>query len=989
MKPFLYELAEAIYKEHRQLDAVTLVFPNRRAVLYFRKHLSTFLDKPAFAPRLVTIEDFIANLSKLKVPDKLELIHRLYRSYNEVIRLDAPSTIESTEPFDKFYFWGDMLLRDFDEVDKYLINAGQLFKDLSHQKELDSTFDYLTDEQREFLRSFWSSFEDLTENKRKFLDVWNQLHQLYSAFHQQLLADGLAYEGMMHRIVAEKIGETEKAKVENRKITFAGFNALTKAEEKIICYFVEKGAADVYWDTDEYYVNNSTQEAGRFFREYQQHEILGKTFSKHIPSNFLSGLQTATDASDEAKGGQKVGKKSIRIFGAAEPVSQAKVMAQVLHEELQKGIDPEDTLIVLPDEKLLLPVLHGLSGNIDKLNITMGFPLSSTPLFNLVELLIEMQISRKQDYFNHRQVLALLGHPYVVAADAVVANAKRKEILGHNWVHIPKSFLATAVVLHRVIFREVEDNILPYLGEILTCIGQLETITDFDKEYTFHFLKLLNRMEEVMGDGYSATRSIVEGEGPVSSLKSAKQSKARQASIKSFLRLFRQLIQAHKIPFTGEPLKGLQVMGVLETRNLDYKNVFILSLNEGAFPSSGKNGSYIPFNIRKAYGLPTVEHQDAMYAYLFYRMLQRAENVFLFYNSETDVLGQGEMSRYLQQLVYESGLKMERKVLHNPILPNPINPIVVVKDSDLQEKLAKLNEGNGRFKGISPSALNTYIECSLKFYLRHVAKIKEPEEVEEDLDARVLGTLLHEVMELFYNRIREGKKSKLIEVEDLIQAEVAIEKLIDEVFIKTYRLDPARQVQYEGQRLVVREVVKRFALRIVEMDKAYAPFIMEALEQEGLIYNIKLDQLPGSVLISGKIDRVDRKDDMVRVIDYKTGKDKLDFESIASLFTRDEKRNKAAFQTMLYALLYKANVQSNGFKIVPGLINRMNLFDKDFQFGLKVGKTYVEDVEPLLPEFEERLKVLVEELFNPDVPFDQTTNTETCRYCAYQGICYR
>lgn len=985
MKPFLFELAEVIHKEHRQLDALTFVFPNRRAVLYFRKHLGALLDKPAFSPRLITIEDFIASLSGLKVPDKLELIHRLYGSYNEIIRRAAPIR-EAAEPFDKFYFWGDMLLRDFDEADKYLVNPEQLFKDLSHQKELDSTFDYLTDEQQAFLKTFWSSFsENVTENKTKFLDVWNRLFQLYSTFNQQLLADGLAYEGMMHRLVAESVEAAAMGMPAPRKIIFAGFNALTKAEEKIISYFVENRDADVYWDTDEYYVNNNSQEAGKFFREYQQHPTLGKTFSRHIPSNFLTGKQT----SDQTTDNQKVGSRSIRIFGATEPVGQAKIMSQVLLEELQKGIDPEDTIIVLPDEKLLLPVLHGISGHIEKLNITMGFPISSTPLFNLVELLVEMQIGRKPDYFNHRQVLALLGHPYVVAADAAVANAKRKEILNRNWVDVPENFLASSIALHRIIFRAIKNDILSYLREILMNIGGLEAISDFDKEYTFHFLKLLNRMEEVIGTGYS-TVPLAEGmEESTLLTMTATQRKAKQSALRSFLRLFRQLIQTHKIPFTGEPLKGLQIMGVLETRNLDFKNVFMLSLNEGAFPSSGNKGSYIPFNIRKAYGLPTIEHQDAMYAYLFYRILQRAENIHLFYNSETDVLGQGEMSRYLQQLVYESRLKIERKILHNPIQPRPVNPILVKKDASVMALLSKLSEGNSRFKGISPSALNTYIECRLRFYLRHVARIKEPEEVEEDLDARILGNFLHAVIELFYKQLRERKNSKLIEANDLAHAEPIIDKLIDEVFINAYGLDPGKQVQYEGQRLVVREVVKSFAGRILEMDKAYAPFVMEALEQGGLTYSIKLDQLVEPVLLSGKIDRVDRKDNILRVIDYKTGKDQLDFESIDSLFAREGKRNKAAFQTMLYALLYKANVKSDGFKIVPGLINRMNLFDKDFQFGLKVGKTYVADVDSLLPEFEKHLKVVLEELFNPGVPFDQTTNTEICRYCAYQGICYR
>jgi hypothetical protein len=967
MKPFLHELAESIYKEYRQLDELTLVFPNRRAVLYFRKYLSTLLDKPVFSPRLVTIEDFIADLSSLKVPDKLELIHKLYNSYHEIIGKSDP------EPFDRFYFWGDMLLRDFDEADKYLINAQQLFLDLSHQKELDATFDYLTEEQRDFLRSFWSSFEEnLSENKKKFLSVWNKLYELYSIYRESLLAEGLAYEGMMHRRVAEQIKEVGERWTTNKKIIFAGFNALTRAEEKVICYLVERGIANVFWDTDAYYVNNNTQEAGKFFREYQQHEVLSKTFSQQPPSNFLSGAVDTT--------GKLIPSKSIRIFGAAEPVSQAKMMAQILQEQLQLGIDPDDTLIVLPDEKLLLPVLHGLSGNIEKLNVSMGFPVSNTPLFNLVELLVELQIKRKEDLFNHRQVIALFGHPYVVASDPAVANAKRKEILNDNWVYVPKSFLATSIDLHRSIFREVETDILSYLREILTIIGALDSINDFDREYTFHFLKLLNRMEEVIGFGYS------EKTLPDDNAKGA--ARMKQQALKSFLRLFRQLIQTNKIPFSGEPLKGLQVMGVLETRNLDFKNVLILSLNEGAFPSSANKGSYIPLNIRRAYGLPTVEHQDAMYAYLFYRVLQRAENVMLFYNAETDVLGQGEMSRYLQQLLYESGLKIERRVLHNPIRPNPITPIVVKKDKGVMESLAKIIEGNTRYKGISPSALNTYIECRLRFYLRHVLKIREANEVEEDLDARVLGNFLHEVMELFYKRIAERKNSKLIEAGDFAGSDSVIEKLIDEVFVQTYKLDPQKVVQYEGQRLVVREVVKRFAGRIVEIDLGYTPFFMEALEQEGLVHAVKLDSSP-PVLISGKIDRVDRKENILRVIDYKTGRDQLEFDTISSLFSREGKRNKAAFQTLLYALLYKSNTDWKGFSIVPGLINRMNLFDRDFRFGLKHGKNYVEDVDPILPEFEHHLKLLLEDLFDPEVAFSQTDNVDTCRFCEFQGICYR
>jgi CRISPR/Cas system-associated exonuclease Cas4 (RecB family) len=941
VKHFLRELAEKLLKEHPQLDEMTLVFPNRRAALYFRKYLTQLLDKPAFAPKLITIEEFISGFSSLRVPDKLELVHRLYKSYYEILKKSSVGD----EPFDQFYFWGDMLVRDFDEVDKYMVNAELLFKDLSNQKELDSSFDFFSTEQIEFLKNFWGSFDEHSGNsKKKFIQVWRQLPEVHRAYKAQLMREGLAYEGMVHREVAEKLMRNE-LKPNTTATWFIGFNALTMAEEKIISWFVEHTKAEVHWDLDAYYLHNKTQEAGEFFRQYQNHPVLGNTFPVDVPANFHNT-------------------KSIKVFGAAQPVGQAKLMSQLLQEELAKGVQPEETLIVLPDEKLMLPVLHGISASVDKLNVTMGYPLSKTPMFNLVELLVELQMHRKGDAYNHRQVLALLGHSYVMAAHPASANEKRKRIQGDNMVSVMGSLLRSDHVLHKQIFCEVtEKGILDYLRQVVQLIGSLEQIDDLDKEYALYFLKFLNRMEDVLGTEYS--------------------------NVKAFLRLFRQLVKAQKIPFTGEPLKGLQVMGVLETRNLDFKNVFILSLNEGALPSGSGKGSYIPYNIRRAYQLPTVEHQDAIYAYLFYRVLQRAENVFLFYNSETDVLGQGEMSRYLQQLLYESGLKPERTVLHNPIQPLPIKPISITKDNSILESLSKLNEGNVYFKGISPSALNTYIECRLRFYFHYVARIKEPNEVEEDIDARIMGNFLHDVMELFYRRLREKKKNKSVEAGDFDQVEKVIDQLIEEVFIKQYHLEPGKKVEFEGQRLVVREVVKRFALRILTLDKDYSPFTMEAIEQGGMLYRLKIDQSPGYAVIGGKIDRVDSKENLLRIIDYKTGKDKLDFESVASLFAREEKRNKAAFQTLLYALLYNTNIKSNGARVVPGLINRMNLFEDTFQFGLKIGKEYVTDVGPLLPEFEILLKKLLEEIFNPEEKFDQTPILESCRICPYQNICYR
>lgn len=963
MKPFLQELAAEVYTTHRNsLEEVTLVFPNRRAALYFRKHLAQLLDKPAFSPGLITIEDFIGAFTELRVPEKLQLIHRLYKVYQQVVPESAGET------FDQFYFWGEMLLKDFDEIDKYMVEATLLFRDLSHQKELDTEFDFLTDEQREFLRNFWSHFDEKTSvNKKRFLETWQSLPKVYESFKTALANEGWAYEGMLHRSVAKDIFSlSEKSAYHGkRKLVFAGFNALTRAEETIIAFFVEQKNASVHWDVDNYYFHNQVQEAGKFFREYSQHPVLGKTFPPDVPSNFIR-------------------LKHASLYAAAQPVGQAKMMAQVLSEKLQAGYVPEDTLIVLPDEKLLTPVLHGIAGKVEKLNVTMGFPLTSTPTHNLIELLVELQQNRKDDFFSHHQVLALLGHPYVVAADPANAQAKRKEILQKNWVYIPQSFLATHVEIHRKIFsRRIPEPgqtyasaITAYIKLAIVEIGSLEGLSEIDREYCYHFLQILNRMEEVFSDHYVPKENSSRNERA-----------AEKEELKSFLRLFRQVSRSGKIPFSGEPLRGLQVMGVLETRNLDFKNVFILSLNEGSFPSFSSGGSYVPYNIRQAYGMPTVEKQDAMYAYLFYRVLQRAENVHLFYNSETDDLGQGEMSRYLQQLVYESGITFEKHVLHNDLQPLSPGPLSVPKDDRVFNALAQYCLGSHDQKSLSPTALNDYLECRLKFYFKYVAKIREPYEVEEDLDARVLGNFLHRVMEYFYEGILERKNGKTIEETDFVNYETVIEKLIDRAFIDNYRLDPERPVVYEGQRLVVREIVRRFVDRIIDIDRRYAPFTIEAIERRDLSLHINVDK--AVVVLGGSIDRADRKADVIRVIDYKTGKDELSFADIASLFVRDKKRNKAAFQTFLYTLLFRQTIQEEHVKLVPGLMNRINVFNEDFRFGLKTGNTYLDDASYLLPEFHEKIRELVTEIFDPETPFDQTTETEACKFCSYSHICYR
>ncbi len=946
MNSFLHDLASKILAK-QSTEGLTLVFPNRRAVLYFQQHLGSMLKQPMFAPSMFTIEDFVSKMSRLHVPDRLELVHTLYEVYSEVMS-GSPDT-DGREPFDQFYFWGEMLLRDFDEVDKYMVDARQLFRDLSNLKELDSGFEFLTEEQRNYLKTFWGSFSgDLKDNKRKFLRVWKMLSGVYEKYREQLLSDGRAYDGLLQRTVVEGIKETGPWK---GKLVFAGFNALTLVEERLISHFVSEEGAEVYWDLDAYYVNNQAQEAGRYFREYQRHPVLKSTFPADVPANFSKP-------------------RKVRILGSAQHVGQAKLLASLLESELKSGVDPENTLVVLPDEKMLLPVLHSISGQVNALNVTMGFPLAATPIFNLIEFLVELQQNVRKEKFNHSHVVSILSHPYIVSADASHAYYERKQIIDQNQISLSAEALTKkAPTLYSVLFKPLaKENILSYLHEALLAIGSIESLTRLDKEYVFEALQLVNRLSQIMGTA------------PVEESK-------RKESLKSFSRLFRQLGKTQKIPFTGEPLAGLQIMGVLETRNLDFKNVFIMSLNEGSLPASGSKASYIPRTIRQAYALPTTEHQDAMYAYLFYRVLQRAENVFLFYNTEPDILGQGEWSRFLQQLILESGWNVKPEILHTPLKPHPVPPIVIQKDERIQKMLARLNEGTMHSKGISPSALNMYIDCSLKFYFRYVARLKEPEEVEDAVDARLFGNLLHKVLEKFYRNIQLKKKGPLIQPDDFKQSSKVVDKLIEGTIREEFKLEA--NTTYGGNMLVVREVIRGFAEAVLKHDLVYAPFTIEGLERDEMLYTTTIAHAPGRAVLNGKIDRIDSKDGVVRILDYKTGKTENNFKDVNDLFTQRKDRPSAVFQTLLYALIYRANNQTAGKSLVPGLVSRNNLFEEEFRPHLLLDKEELTDASVILDDFEARLNEVVTEIFDPGKPFFQTEITETCKFCPYKAICYR
>lgn len=939
MQPFLQELAQTMLAGSIPLQQLTFVFPNRRAGLYFQHYLSQLLEKPQWAPRMLSIEEFFREHSDLREPDRLTLIFELYKVYTRVLKHE--------EPFDKFYFWGDMLLRDFDEVDKYRVNASLLFTDLSKLKELDEAFDYLTAEQKHFLKEFWLHFEDQPSvTKNEFLLLWRRLPQVYSEFVRVLGKQGAGYEGLIQRDVADRLEKKAPEAAVAANVVFAGFNALTRAEETLLCEYVKQGAR-VFWDYDAYYVDDVRQEAGTFARAYREHSVLQATCAAAWPKNFSTA-------------------RRVTLTGVSQRVGQAK-LAGLRIQDILRTLPPENrdtalnkTVIVLPDEAMLLPVMHALPEELGSVNVTMGFPLRATPLFTLLDLIIDMQIRQRDQLLAYREVSGILTHAYVMAVAGKESQAFQNLIVEQNRVRIPAAELQTVHPLFHLIFQTVAaSGAAQYLLDVIQYFGA--SFTDkqgFDREYAFHFYQQLARLQMIFRES------------------------DRWPDWRGFQKLFRQVMQSQKIPFTGEPLRGLQIMGVLETRNLDFENVILLSMNEGTLPAAQRQGSYIPHTLRKAYALPAHDHHDAMYAYLFLRVLQRATNIDLFYNTEPDVVGNGELSRYVQQLLFESGWPITRRVLHNPIHVNRVNPVAIEKTKDVLQHLNRyLENGEGY---LSPSSINDFIECGLRFYLKHVAGLREAEEVEEDIDARRFGNILHDVMLWLYNDLRG--KGAAVTAEDLTAAARQLPGLIDRAFRKQYFLPENEAVIYEGQRVVVKEVVLAFAGRILQVDAKQAPLSIEHLEEK-FVFDVRLRD-SRIVKVGGKVDRVDRTSGHVRVIDYKTGGDKLEFDSIESLFVRDAPRNKAAFQTLLYAYAYQAN-DVTAKAVVPGLYNRTTLFDEHFSFGLKMNGKGLENFTPYVGEFALRLTETLEHLFDPTKPFTQTKHTGHCSYCAFRALCRR
>lgn len=957
MIPFLYNVANTYYKHFgSKVSRFTFVFPNRRAGLFFQKYLSEIANKPIFSPEILTIADLFSRLSNLNTADRIEQLFLLYNIY---IKQSG-----SAEPFDDFMFWGEMLLNDFDDVDKHMADARQLFSNIQDIREIDVGFNYLTEDQIAAIRRFWANFIPIGESDRKkeFLEMWQVLFDLYSNLRNQLRENGLAYEGMIFREVAEKAKSKEDIDLPFEKLIFVGLNGHSKSEEELLIYLQRGGIADFYWDYSSSLVKDPDNKASAFI---DKNKML-------FPSQFSLEPEELS-----------IEKPIIEAIGIPSSVGQAKYAHTIIkslidEKHISSSKDALKTALILPDENLLLPTLYSIPEEIESINVTMGYNLINSSIAGLMEHIFELQrnvrISNGNAGYYFRFVLFILNHRYITGILPDETRELRQDIVQYNKVFVSVSDLSVHPLL-TLIFTPLEkwEDTAPYFREILSSL---------EKSFLF---SLLNNEQEKTRSADLEREFIIEYYKTINKMEDSLKKVSAEMSVDTYFRLLKKLIAGISVPFSGEPLSGLQIMGVLETRALDFENLIILSMNEGVFPMKRATNSFIPYNLRKGFGLPTYEHQDSIFAYHFYRLINRASRIYLLYDTRTEGLQGGEVSRYFYQLkhLYSDMFDIRERLA---IYEVSFSENVSISVSKTDQIMDKLNAFLRNERSLSASAINTYLDCPLQFYFSVVEKMEEEDEIAETIEASTFGSIFHSVMEWLY-RPFEGKMVTADLLHKIAKDEKLLTETIERSFAKNYfKTEKIRKLT--GQNFLTGEIVKRYAKKMLLTDAMQTPFIY--LESEKRItyqYTLPSEKM---VSLKGFIDRIDEVKGHTRIMDYKTGRGVLQFKGIEDLFNKDLKdRPKAIMQVLMYAHLYQMDYPEKILE--PGIYYLRNLFDTSFspqiEYRSSNSKFKIKDFSELRDDFKEHFDKCLEEIFDADTNFTQTPTGKACEWCAFTNIC--
>ena len=998
MKAFLKIVAKDMLEKYgTDMSDIAVVFPNKRASLFLNSYLAQLARKPIWTPTYITISDLFRRHTDLKVADPIKSICDLHKTFVKCTGID--------ETLDHFYGWGQLLLSDFDDVDKNMVDAKQIFANLSDIHELDDV-SYLTDYQKQMIKKFFSNFSDdhNSELKKRFLQLWCHFYDIYVEFNKRLTQQGLAYEGALYRNVANN----ENIAFRHKKYLFVGFNMMQKVELNLCDRLMKQGKAAFYWDYDQYYMDGNN-EAGHYIRQ----------FLPYYP-NELADYPQQEIYNNMTKN------KDITYISAPTENIQARYVNTWLKENGRYKMG-RNVAIVLSDESLLQSVIHSLPPEVGSVNITIGYPLQQTPFYSLIQQLIQLQgigHPKFSDTYRLHYVLIALRHPYTRYISEKYTDLQNK-------LNEQKRFYPSREFLSMdgdeglsLLFRNLEGTNAPkgtdkeretdkekdtasqdeynkklitYLLDVLRTIGiHAKKLEDpLFHESLYRTYTLLNRLQDL----------IMAGD--------------LQVDIITLERLIQQLIQTTSIPFHGEPAEGIQVMGVLETRNLDFDHILVLSCNEGKLPKGVNDSSFIPFTLRNAYGLTTVENKVAIFAYYFHSMLQRAHDITLTYNNATEDGQSGEMSRFMLQMRVESQHSIKRRTLTAG--QKPLRP-AYNEEQKTDEVMAVLDD----IKMITPTFLNTYQRCQKQFYYKYVKGLLEPDEIDEDeVDNKIFGNIFHRAAELFYYTfaskediaVDDRGKQRLIhpivisagDLDNALKDSSLVYRLVDQAFREElFKVSSSDyHPKYNGLQLINKEVIASYLRQLITIDRRQAPFTIIGME---IVVSTTLGVATarGEKLfrIGGFIDRLDavaangnpsaggNLAERIRVIDYKTGRAQATHpKDIDEVFgTTPQAMNKHSdyyLQAILYSLIIKNDRRFNPAQepVSPGLLFIQNAGSEDYDPTLKLGKELLPDVAPLEAEFTEHLRSLLADIYNPAVPLKPTEDKKRCIYCPYAALC--
>ena len=914
MKTFLEHVAADIIRRHgTQLNRIAIVFPNKRASMFLDDALSRIAGKPIWSPAYITISDLFRKNSPLSIGDPIRLVCLLFQTFKRIT--DPANT--SDETLDHFYSWGQLLISDFDDIDKNMASAHDVFRNLQDFHELDD-ISYLSPEQIALLRRFFDNFsaDQNSRLKERFLNLWTHFNDIYREFRQCLRDKEIAYEGMLYRDVAENDDLT----FDYDFYIFVGFNMMQKVETTLCRKLQQQGKARFYWDFDTYYMN-PTNEAGHYLRQ------LRRLFPNELDENDAAIFCNFTD----------VGKQLTFVSAPTENI-QARYVSDWLRQGTRLA-DGRQTAIILCDEHLLPTVIHCLPDEVENVNVTTGYPLSDTLVASFVMQVSQYKSAARPANYLWRHIRR---HPYFRFIDA------------NDFSQPTPGNLEFILWLQQLVRRVAVSQ-------------SAEDDTDqMQNESLFRMYTLLNRL-----------RTIIE-------------SGEMQADRHILLQLIQQLISTTSIPFHGEPAVGLQVMGVLESRNLDFKHVLLLSCNDGNLPKGITDSSFIPYTIRKTYELTTVDNKVAIFSYYFHSLLQRAADVTICYNNSTEDGQKGEMSRFMLQLLIEWPHPISRISLKSGQKQLLLQPKTVEKDEHIMQTL-------NTFTRLSPSAINRYLRCPLQFYFYYVLGLQETVETDEgEIDDRIFGNIFHKAIQLIYDSL--GNEIRTDMLGQLLSHPERLEIFVDQALHE--ELPDLQDSQLTGLQIIKREVILRYLKRLLLIDHKLAPFTI--IGNELKIYadfSFTTTQGRRNISIGGSIDRLDQVNDpsdgqpALRVIDYKTGhaplKEIKDFSEIFDPDSIREKHGHYFLQTMIYSYIVSTDnrVNPRQLPVRPGLLYIQKVQQEGYDPVLTIDKKKISDIRQYATDLNDSLSKLISEIFEPTRPFIPTADRKKCLLCAYRQLC--